>query len=126
MPAVLVYAAIFVTPTIAVLLIVSLPGAVHRMALRRRAGRSPVPDHRGVEVVAADLRRAHHGLVTLEADASRFHRDEACARYDAMLAEACAIADVPCDRLHESAGIDRDIARLELEEALVRRGVAPH
>ncbi|MCR3718127.1 hypothetical protein LY15_000088 [Prauserella flava] len=123
---VLVHAAIFVAPTIVVLLIVLLPGAARRAALRHQAGGGPIPRHRAVEVVAADLRRAHYALVTLDADASRFHRDEACAHYDAVLAEACAIADIPTDRLDDATGIDRDIARLELEEALIQRGLAPH
>ncbi|MBB3050923.1 hypothetical protein FHS23_001946 [Prauserella isguenensis] len=122
----LVHAAIFVAPTIAVLLIVLTPDAARRAALRRRAAEGPVPRHRAVEVVAAELRRAHRALENLPGDASRFHRDEACARYDALLAEACAIADIPCDRLHDAIGLDRDIARLELEEALIRRGLAPH
>ncbi|MCP2251439.1 hypothetical protein LY13_000167 [Prauserella aidingensis] len=126
----LVHAAIFVVPTIAVLLIVLTPGVarrvVHRAALRRRAAGGPVPRHRAVEVVAAELRRAHRTLENLPGDASGFHRDEACARYDALLIEACTIADIPCDRLHDAAGLDRDIARLELEDALIRRGLAPH
>ncbi|MCP2237295.1 hypothetical protein [Prauserella halophila] len=127
MPAgVLVHAAIFVAPTIVVLLILWLPGAARRAALRHRAAGGWFPRRRAVEVVAADLRRAHRDLEDLDSDASRSRWSKACARYDAVLAEACAIADVPCDRLHDTTGLDRDIARLELEEALIRRGLAPH
>lgn len=127
MPAgVLVHAAIFVTPTIVVLLIVLTPDAVRRVASRHRTVIQPVLHHRAASVVAAELRRAYLDLRNLGGDTLQSDREEACARYDALLAEACAVAGVPCDRLHGASGLDRDIARLGLEEALIERGFAPH
>ncbi|OLT48928.1 hypothetical protein BJF85_10650 [Saccharomonospora sp. CUA-673] len=131
MPAeLLVYAAIFVFPSVAVTLIVTTPGLVRRAASaalrRRRLGGGPVAPGRPVEHIAADLRRARRALENLETDASRFHRQEAHERYDGLLTEACAAAGIASDILDDSAGLDRDIARLMLEDALIEHGLAPH
>jgi len=123
----LVHAALFVFPSVAVLLIVTTPGVVGAAVRRGRAHGGPVPQGRPIECIAADLRHARRVLERLEPDASRFHRREARERYDALLAEACRATGIPAEALDEpTTGIDRDITRLTLEDALVERGLAPH
>lgn len=92
-------------------------------ALTRRR-RPPSPDGLPIERLAADLRRVHRSLRRLAPDAPELRRRATRQAYDALLADACRALDVP-HRLDETPdGLDREIERLRVEEALRTAGLA--
>lgn len=93
--------------------------------LVRRLQRDPVaPQGLPIEQLAADLRRVHRVLALIRPGTPHARRAGVRQAYDALLAQACAAVGVPhrLDALPE--GIDRDIERLRVEEALRQEGVA--
>lgn len=95
--------------------------AVGEFVRRRRRG--PEPTGPPIERLAADLRRVHRMLVEFPPGASAAKRFGARQAYDALLVQACAAVDVRHRLDCTAEGVDRDIERLRIEEALREAGV---
>jgi hypothetical protein len=89
--------------------------------LRRRRG--PAPSCPPIERLAADLRRVRRILAEFPPGTPAIRRRATRQAYDALLVQACAAVDVPhrLDTLAE--GVDREVERLRVEEALCAAGV---
>ena len=89
--------------------------------LRRRRG--PAPSAPPIERLAADLRRVHRILAEFPPGTPAVRRRATSQAYDALLVQACAAVDVShrLDVLGE--GLDREVERLRVEEALRDAGV---
>lgn len=98
---------------------------LHVPRLIRRLRRSPlVPQGLPIEQLAADLRRVHRVLALVRPGTPYARRAGVRQAYDVLLAQACAAVGVVhrLDDLPE--GVDRDIERLRVEEALRQEGLA--
>jgi hypothetical protein len=115
---------VVIAPTLVFWVLLRLPRTVDAVgaALRRRR-RGPVPAAPPIERLAADLRRVHRTLATFPPGTPAVRRRATRAAYDALLVQACAAVDVAhrLDGLRE--GVDREIERLRVEEALRAAGV---
>ena len=91
--------------------------------LARLRSRRPVPDGPPIERLAADLRRVHRSLVRLAPDAPMVRRRATHQAYDTLLAQACqAVGEIHwLDTIPE--GIEREVERLRVEDALRRSGL---
>ncbi|EHR63955.1 hypothetical protein [Saccharomonospora cyanea] len=118
---VLIYLGVVVAPT----LVFSAALAVPRWlaALRRRRVRTPAPAHPPVERLAADLRRVRRTLACFGPGTPVVRRRAATAAYDALLAQACESVGVPQQLDEVAEGIERDVERLRVEQALCDAGI---
>jgi len=96
-----------VAPPVFFWLVLKVPWLFGVLARLRR--RPPVPDGPPIERLAADLRRVHRSLVRLAPDT--------------LLAQACqAVGEIHwLDTIPE--GIEREVERLRVEDALRRSGL---
>jgi hypothetical protein len=93
---------------------------------RRRARGAvppPVPVHRPIEQVAADLRRLARQLDSVPAGSPHVRRTGLQAAYDDVLAEAAAQFTVPHTLTTLPPGFARDVERLRVETALADAGL---
>jgi hypothetical protein len=111
-------------PTILFWLLVWTPRFVDGLGARLRARRGPEPTGPPIEKLAADLRRVHHTIADCPAGTPAVRRRAARQAYDALLVQACAAIDVPhrLDILPD--GMDREIERLRVEQALRTAGLS--
>ena len=78
-----------------------------------------------VEQVARDVRRIRADLVVLDPQTPVARRRGLLAAYDDALADACRALGLP-DLLGDVPdGVDRELARLEVEQGLVEAGLIP-
>jgi hypothetical protein len=94
---------------------------------RRRARRPeapPLPVHRPVEAVAADLRRLARQLEVVPAGSPQVRRRGFQAAYDDVLCEAAAQFGVPTTLRGLPPGFARDVERLRVQTALTDAGLA--
>ncbi|CAM2777009.1 hypothetical protein SAXI111661_00755 [Saccharomonospora xinjiangensis] len=118
----LIYLGVVVAPTLVFSVVLSLPRLL-AAARRRRSRGSPEPTRPPVERLAADLRRLRRALACFGPGTPAIRRRAATAAYDALLAQACESVGV-AQRLDEVAeGIERDIERLRVEQALCDAGI---
>lgn len=89
----------------------------------RKRRRGPEPDCPPIERLAADLRRVHRTLADFPPGTPAVRRRAARQAYDALLTQACAAVEIQhrLDALAE--GLDREVERLRVEEALREAGV---
>ncbi|OXM74683.1 MULTISPECIES: hypothetical protein [Amycolatopsis] len=115
-----IYLVVCATPPVLFWLASKTPAVV--AALRRRT--EPAPAGPPIEQLAADLRRVHRCLADLAPDAPMLRRRATHQAYDALLVQACAALGLRhwLDELPE--GVERDVERLRVEEALRRAGLA--
>ena len=93
---------------------------------RRRARGAvppPVPVHRPIEQVAADLRRLARQLDSVPSGSPHVRRTGFQAAYDDVLAEAAAQFAVPHTLAGLPPGFARDVERLRVETALAEVGL---
>ena len=93
---------------------------------RRRARGAvpqPIPVHRPIEQVAADLRRLARQLDSVPAGSPHVRRTGLQAAYDDVLAEAAAQFTVPHTLTTLPLGFARDVERLRVETALADAGL---
>jgi hypothetical protein len=113
-----------IAPTLLFWLILRVPRTVDAVgAYLRRRRRGPEPACPPIERLAVDLRRVHRTLVEYPPGTPAVRRRAARQAYDALLAPACGAVDVPhrLDTLVE--GVDREVERLRVEEALREAGI---
>lgn len=104
-----------------------LLGLARRALLRTGLVTAPPPTPPGppVERLARDVERIHRDLIRLPAGTPLARRRGILAAYDDALADACRAMQVP-QRLEElPAGVEREIERLRVEEALAATGIIP-
>lgn len=113
-----------IAPSLLFWLLLRVPRTVDAAgAYLRKRRRGPAPDCLPIERLAADLRRVHRALAEFPPGTPAVRRRAARQAYDALLAQACAAVEVPhrLDTLAE--GMDREVERLRVEEALREAGV---
>ncbi|MGB3442812.1 MAG: hypothetical protein WBA97_29060 [Actinophytocola sp.] len=111
-------------PTLLFWTLLRVPRTVDAVgAYLRRRRRGPESARPPIERLAADLRRVHRTLADFPPGTPALRRRATREAYDALLVQACAAVDVPhrLDRLGE--GMDREVERLRVEEALRSSGV---
>ncbi|WP_199428896.1 hypothetical protein [Qaidamihabitans albus] len=117
---ILIYLAVVIGPTALFWLAFRVPRLVEN-ARRRRASAPAGPP---VERVAADLRRVRRSLAGLAPDAPVVRRRATGQAYDALLMQACQAVEVPHRLDTVPDGIERELERLRVEEALRGAGLA--
>jgi hypothetical protein len=117
---VVLFVVVAIAPTLLFWLLLRLPKAVDHY-LRRRRG--PTPACPPIEQLAADLRRVHRTLAEYPPGTPALRRHATRQAYDALLVQACDAVEVShrLDTLAE--GMDREVERLRVEEALRDAGV---
>jgi hypothetical protein len=110
-------------PLLVFWLIVRVPRLVDGVGAYLRRHRGPVPAHPPIERLAADLRRVHRDLAECPPGTPNVRRRATRAAYDALLTQACAAVEVPHRLADLPDGIDRDVERLRVEDALRTAGV---
>jgi hypothetical protein len=112
-----------IAPTLLFWIVLRIPGMVDAAGAYLRRRRGPAPTCPPIEQLAADLRRVHRALAECPPGTPALRRRATRQAYDALLVQACAAVDVPhrLDALPE--GLDREVERLRVEEALRAAGV---
>lgn len=100
-----------------------VPRVVDALGAFVRGRRLPEPSAPPIEQLAADLRRVHRALVDFPPGTSAVKRYAARQAYDELLVQTCDAVDVRHRLDCTAEGIDRDIERLRVEEALREAGV---
>ena len=114
-----------IAPSLVFWFILRAPSTVDAVgAYLRRRRRGPEPACPPIERLAADLRRVHRTLAEYPPGTPAVRRRATRQAYDALLAQACTAVDVShrLDTLAE--GVDREVERLRVEEALRAAGVS--
>ncbi|MGH3952000.1 MAG: hypothetical protein ACRDSE_23265 [Pseudonocardiaceae bacterium] len=117
---VLIYLAVVAAPTAGFWLALRATRLATSVRDRRRR---PAPDGPPIELIAADLRRVHRTLATMAPEAPALRRRATGQAYDVLLAQACAAVQVPNRLDTVSDGLDREIERLRVEDALRSTGL---
>lgn len=112
-----------IAPSLLFWLLVRAPGTVDAMGAYLRRRRGPTPTTPPIERLAADLRRVHHVLATFPPGTPNVRRQATREAYDALLVQACAAVDVPHRLADLPEGMDREVERLRVAEALRTEGV---
>jgi hypothetical protein len=115
---------VVIAPTLLFWVLLRVPKTVDAIgAYVRKRRHGPTPDHPPIERLAADLRRVHRTLAEFPPGTPAVRRRATREAYDALLVQACAAVDVAhrLDRIGE--GMDREVERLRIEEALREAGV---
>jgi hypothetical protein len=122
MASVVLFAIAVLAPTLFFWGLVRLPRLVDRIGDRIR-GRRAVPTGLPIEQLAADLRRVHRLLVQCPDGTPMVRRVATREAYDELLRQACAAVDVHHDLDTMPEGLERDMERLRIEEALRSAGL---
>ena len=120
----LLLAAVVIAPTLIFWMLVRTPKAVDAIGARiRRHRRGPEPVGPPIERLTADLRRVHRAIASYPPGTPALRRRATHEAYDALLVQACAVVEVPqrLDTLPE--GMDREVERLRVAEALKDAGI---
>lgn len=120
----LLLAVVVIAPTLVFWMLVRTPRAVDAIGARiRRHRRGPEPVGPPIERLTADLRRVHRTMATYPPGTPALRRRATREAYDALLVQACAVVEVPqrLDALPE--GLDREVERLRVAEALRDAGI---
>ncbi|RZQ63266.1 hypothetical protein [Amycolatopsis suaedae] len=116
----LLYAVVVLSPSLAFWLVLRGCALVRRWRQRRRP---TVADGPPIQVVAADLRRVRRLLAQYGPGTPAARRLGARQAYDALLVRACTAVGVEHRLAEVPEGMDRDIERLRVEEALRGAGL---
>jgi hypothetical protein len=116
---------VVIAPTLLFWLMLRVPRSVDAIgAYVRKRRQGPTPAHPPIERLAADLRRVHRTLAEFPSGTPAVRRRATREAYDALLVQACAAVEVPHRLDAVGEGVDREIERLRVEEALRAAGVA--
>jgi hypothetical protein len=116
---VVLYVVVSVAPTVVFWAVLRVPAVCRRLRRHRAA---PAPGGPPVEQVAADLRRVRRTLAALPSGTSAVRRNGTRQAYDELLCTACRELGVEHRLAELPEGVDRDLERLRVEDALCRNG----
>jgi len=118
---VLLFAVAVIAPTLVFWGIVRVPrlDAIGERVRRRRVTPKGLP----IEQLAADLRRVHRLLVQCPDGTPMVRRVATRDAYDELLRQACTAVDVSHELDALPEGMERDMERLRVEEALRDAGL---
>ncbi len=117
-------AVVVIAPTLLFWVLLRVPKTVDAVgAYLRRRRRGPQPACPPIERLAADLRRVHRTLAEFPPGTPALRRRATRDAYDALLVQACTALDVPHRLDAVGEGIDREVERLRVEEALRSAGI---
>jgi hypothetical protein len=116
------FAVAVVAPTVVFWGIVRIPHLVDVIGERIRR-RQVVPKGLPIEQLAADLRRVHRLLVQTPDGTPMVRRIATRDAYDELLRQACAAVEVEHELDTMPEGMERDMERLRVEEALRDAGL---
>lgn len=119
---VLLFAVAVIAPTLVFWFLVRVPRLVDGVGERIRR-RRVVATNLPIEQLAADLRRVHRLLVQCPDGTPMVRRIATRDAYDALLRQACAAVEVSHDLDTLPEGVERDMERLRVEEALRSAGL---
>ncbi|MGH3876655.1 MAG: hypothetical protein ACRDSK_06410 [Actinophytocola sp.] len=119
---VLLFALAVLGPALVFWLLVRMPRMVDVLGERIRRRRA-VPTGLPIEQLAADLRRVHRLLVQTPDGTPMVRRIATRDAYDELLRQACAAVEVRHDLDALPEGIERNMERLRVEEALRSAGL---
>jgi hypothetical protein len=120
---VLLYVTVAVVPVVVFWALLNLPRHIGRLARRVRRPPAPVSGP-PIERLAADLRRVHRALAQFGPGTPVVRRRATRQAYDALLVQACDAVHVEHRLAEVPEGIEREIERLRVEEALRTAGLA--
>lgn len=116
---------VVIAPTLLFWVLLRVPRTVDAVGAHlRRRRRGPEPACPPIERLAADLRRVHRTLAEFPPGTPAVRRRATREAYDALLAQACTALDVPHRLDVTGEGIDREVERLRVEEALRTAGIS--
>lgn len=116
---------VVIAPTLLFWVLLRVPKTVDAMgAYLRRRRRGPEPVRPPIERLAADLRRVHRTLAGFPPGTPAVRRRATREAYDALLVQACTALDVPHRLDTVGEGMDREVERLRVEEALRSAGIS--
>lgn len=118
---VLIYLGVVAAPTLAFFAVLSVSRWIAEF--RRRRARKPTPGRPPVEQLAADLRRIRRTLADFGPGTPVVRRRAATAAYDTLLAQTCESVGVSHHLDEFAEGVERDVERLRLEQALCDAGI---
>jgi hypothetical protein len=116
------FAIAVLAPTLFFWMLVRLPRVVDVVGERIRRRRVQ-PTSLPIEQLAADLRRVHKLLVQCPDGTPMVRRVATRDAYDELLRQACTAVDVRHELDELPEGMERDIERLRVEEALRDAGL---
>ncbi len=119
---VLLFAVAVIAPTLVFWILVRVPRLVDGVGERIRR-RRVVATSLPIEQLAADLRRVHRLLVQCPDGTPMVRRIATRDAYDELLRQACTAVDVRHDLDTLPEGVERDMERLRVEEALRSAGL---
>jgi hypothetical protein len=119
---VLLFAVAVIAPTLVFWGLVRVPRLVDGIGERIRR-RHPAPTGLPIEQLAADLRRVHRLLVHIPDGTPMVRRVATREAYDELLRQACTAVNVEHDLDELPEGVERDMERLRVEEALRSAGL---
>ena len=115
---------VVIAPTLLFWLLLRIPKAVDAVGAHlRRRRHGPEPARLPIERLAADLRRVHRTLAEFPPGTPAVRRRATREAYDALLVQACMALEVPHRLDVTGEGIDREVERLRVEEALRTAGI---
>lgn len=120
---VLLFAVAVLAPTLLFLVLLRVPRAVDGIGALVRRRRTPPPAAPPIERLTADLHRVHRTLAEYPPGTPNVRRCATRDAYDALLVQACAAVDVPHRLDRRLGGMERELERLRVEEALRRAGL---
>ena len=119
---VLLFAVAVIAPTLVFWGLVRVPRLVDGISERIRR-RRVTPTGLPIEQLAADLRRVHRLLVQCPDGTPMVRRVATREAYDELLRQACTAVNVSHDLDELPEGVERDMERLRVEEALRSAGL---
>ena len=100
-----------------------VPAVLRRCRLLPEPPPPPEPPRRPLELIVADLRRLATALRDVPKGVSRARHNGILLAYDDVLASAALALDVPHALADLPLGLDRDLERLRVEDALRAAGL---
>jgi hypothetical protein len=120
---VLLLAVAVVAPSLLFWALLRVPRAVDGIGAWVRRRQAPEPAGPPIEQLTADLHRLHRTLAEYPPGTPNLRRRATRDAYDALLTQACAAVDVPQRLVELPDGMERELERLRVEEALRRAGL---
>jgi hypothetical protein len=120
---VLLFAVAVLAPSLLFWVVLRVPRTVDGIGAWMRRHRTPPPAGPPIEQLTADLRRVHRTLAEYPPGTPNLRRRATRDAYDTLLAQACTAVDVPHRLAELPEGMERELERLRVEEALRRAGL---